>query len=274
MTRRQFAFVLGTTAATAFAAADDPLVKGKQIVDDAIAALGGQKFLSVENRVESGRAYSFSQSQLSGLSVAKFYTRYVPVPAGQTDSFVGQQEYQGLSKEEAFYVLFRDEGGWEVTYRGPTRLEKDQVERHKDTVLHNFLYMAKQRLKEPGMIFEYKGGDVVENTPVEIVDIIDSKNRVVKVYFHPTTKLPVRQLYVWRDATRERMDEVTRFARYREVDGTQWPYQIDRERNGQKIYQMFADSVEINQDLPEDHFAIPTDSSRPFKPGKTDKKKR
>jgi hypothetical protein len=84
----------------------------------------------------------------------------------------------------------------------------------------------------------------------------------------------VRQLYVWRDATRERMDEVTRFARYRDVDGTQWPYQIDRERNGQKVYQMFADSVEINQDLPEDHFAIPTPSSRPFKPGKIEKKKR
>jgi hypothetical protein len=37
---------------------------------------------------------------------------------------------------------------------------------------------------------------------------------------------------------------------------------------------MFADSVEINQDLPEDHFAIPTEASRPFKPGKTEKKKR
>lgn len=271
MTRRQFALF---TAGAAAAFGQDPLVKGKQLVDDAIAALGGPKFLAMQNRVESGRAYSFFQSQLSGLSVAKFYTRYLPVPAGQTDSFVGQQEYQGLGKEEAFYVLFRDEGAWEVTYRGPTKIDKDQVDRHKDTVLHNFFYMAKQRLKEPGMIFEYKGSDVVENTPVEIVDIIDAKNKVVKVYFHPTTKLPVRQLYVWRDATRERMDEVTRFARYREVDGIQWPYQTNRERNGQKIYEMFADSVEMNADLPEDHFAIPTESSRPFKPGKVEKKKR
>jgi hypothetical protein len=273
MTRRQFA-LLGASAAVAWAVDEDPQVKGKRIVDDAIAALGGEKFLTVRNRVERGRAYSFFQSELSGLAVAAIYTRYVPVPEGQTDSFVGQQEYQGLGKEEAYYVVFRDEGAWEVTYRGPTKIDKDQVERRRDTVLHNFLYIARQRLKEPGMIFEYKGSDVVDNGPVEIVDIIDAKNRVVKVYFHPTTKLPVRQLYVWRDATRERMDEVTRFARYREVDGIQWPFQTDRERNGQKVYQMFADSVEINQDLPEDHFAIPTEASRPFKPGKTEKKKR
>src|SRR6185312_683775 len=141
---------------------------------------------------------------------AKIYTRYVPVPEGQTNSFVGQQEYQGLGKEEAYYAVFRDEGAWEVTYRGPTPIDKDQVDRHKDTVLHNFLYIARERLKEPGMIFEYKGGDVVDNAPAEIVDIIDSKNRVVKVYFHPTTKLPVRQLDVWRDAERVRIDEVTR----------------------------------------------------------------
>lgn len=260
--------------AAALAFGEDAQVRGRQIIDDAIAVLGGQKFLDVENLVESGRAYSFYQSQLSGLSVAKFMTRYVPVEAGKTDSFVGQQEYQGLGKEESFYVLFRDEGAWEVTYRGPTKLDKDQVERHKDTVLHNLFYILRKRLNEPGMVFEYKGSDVIDNTPVNIVEIIDAKNKVVTAYFHPTTKLPVRQLYVWRNAARERFDEVTRFSRYREVDGTQWPFQIHRERNGQKIYEMFADSVQINQNLPEDHFAIPTDASRPFKPSKTQKKKR
>jgi hypothetical protein len=263
-------FTAGAGAAAAFA--EDPQVKGKQLVNDAIEALGGQKFLKVQNRVESGRAYSFFQSELSGLSLAKIYTRYVPVDADKTDTVVGQQEYQGLGKEEGFYVVFREEGAWEVTYRGPTRIDKDQIDRHKDTVLHNFLYMARQRLNEPGMIFDYKGSDVIENTPVETVDIVDAKNRVVTVYFHPTTKLPVRQLYVWRNAERERMDEVTRFSRYRDVDGTQWPSQINRERNGQKVYEMFADSVEINRQLPEDHFAIPTESSRPFKPGKIEKK--
>jgi hypothetical protein len=76
----------------------------------------------------------------------------------------------------------------------------------------------------------------------------------------------VRQDWVWRDPqTRERNVEVTRFSRYREVAGTQWPFQMHRERNGQKTYEMFADSVKVNQDLDGELFAIPTADTRPKK---------
>jgi hypothetical protein len=161
--------------------------------------------------------------------------------------------------------VHREEGGWEVTYRGPTKLEKEQVVRYKDSAMHNIFYILRNRLKEPGMEFEWRGSDVIENTPMNIVDIIDSQNRVVTAYFHPTTKLPLRQKWEWRDPeTRERFDELTRFSRYREVDGTQWPYQINRERNGTKVYEMFADTVLINQAMDEKRFAIPDADSRPI----------
>jgi hypothetical protein len=254
--------------------AQDAQVKGRQIVDAAIKALGGEKFLTVQNRIESGRAYSFAFDQLSGLSVARFYTRYIPIDPAKSGIELAQQEYQGLGKEEAFYRVFRQEGGWEVTYRGPTELEKEQVARYHDSILHNVFYIFRNRLKEPGMVFEYKGSDVIENTPMSIVDIIDSKNRVVTVYFHPTTKLPLRQKWEWRDETRERNEELTRFSRYRAVDGTQWPFQINRERNGRKIYEMFADSVAINQPIDEQRFAKPDASSRPFKTPTDNRKKR
>jgi len=250
----------------ALVVAQDAQVKGRQIVDDAIKALGGDKFLSVQNRVETGRAYSFFLDELSGLSVARFYTRYVPVDPAKSGSELAQQEHHGLGKDEAFYRVFREEGAWEVTYRGPTKIEKEQVERHHDATLFNIFYILRNRLKEPGLVFEARGSDVIENTPVNLVDIIDSKNRVVTVYFHPTTKLPLRQSFVWRDPeTRERFEEVTRFARYRDVSGTQWPFQTNRERNGRKIYEMFADSVVINQKIDEKRFAIPDVNSRPIK---------
>src|SRR5262249_53268835 len=58
--------------------------RGKQVIDDAVAALGGAKFLAMEDRVEAGRAYSFYREQLSGLSIAKIYTRYLGVAPGKT----------------------------------------------------------------------------------------------------------------------------------------------------------------------------------------------
>jgi hypothetical protein len=101
---------------------------------------------------------------------------------------------------------------------------------------------------------------------VNVVDVIDSENRVVTVYIHGATKLPVRQDWVWRDpVTRERNVEVTRFSRYRDVAGTQWPFQMHRERNDRKTYEMFAETVTINQDLDGNLFAIPDENTRPPK---------
>jgi hypothetical protein len=100
--------------------------------------------------------------------------------------------------------------------------------------------------------------DVVENQPVELVDITDAQNRVITVAFHHSTKLPVRQVWIWRDPqTKERNEEITRFSRYRSVDGIQWPQQMNRERNGEKVYDIFSETVLFNQDFPDDLFANP-----------------
>ncbi len=40
--------------------------KGKRIVNECLDALGGDRYLNMENREEAGRAYSFYREQLSG----------------------------------------------------------------------------------------------------------------------------------------------------------------------------------------------------------------
>ncbi|MBZ5634375.1 MAG: hypothetical protein LAO55_14735 [Acidobacteriia bacterium] len=243
--------------------------RGKKVVDDAIAALGGQKFLNMQDRIEKGRAYSFFHDQISGLSVAKIYTRYIYVAPDRTGIDLGIQEREAFGKNEDYYVLFRQEGAWEVTFRGPKELEKDRVQRYRDTTLNNVLYIFRQRLHEPGIIFESQGSDVVENQPVDVVNITDSHNRVVRVYFHQTTKLPVQQSWVWRDPeTKEREEEVTRFSRYRQTGGIQWPQQMRRERNGEKVYEIFSESVTMNQELADNLFAVPGPDTKPDPPRK------
>jgi len=256
-------------AAASLTNAESMEERGRKVIDDAITALGGQKFLAMQDRIETGRAYSFFHDELSGLSVAKIYTRYIPVPPNRTGIELGIQERQAFGKNEDYYVLFRQEGAWEVTFRGPKELEKDRVQRYRDTTLNNVFYILRQRLHEPGIIFESRGSDVVQNQPVDAVDITDSENRVVRVYFHQTTKLPVQQSWVWRDpATKERDEEVTRFSRYRQTNGIMWPQQMHRERNGEKTYEIFAESVTVNQGLPDELFAVPGPDTRPAPPRK------
>ena len=241
----------------AFAAETPAETRGKKVIDDTIAALGGDKFLQMQDRVETGRAYSFYRDSLSALSIAKIYTRYLTVDPTKSAHELGVRERQSFGKNEDSAVVLREDGGANITYRGPKPIPVEDFERYRETTLHNIFYILRQRLHEPGMDFEFVGSDVVDRVPVDIVDVIDAENFTVRVFIHQTTKLPVKQSFSRLDPkTRDRDEEVTRFDRYREDQGIQWPQQITRERNGDKIYQIFADSVAFNQDLTDDLFTI------------------
>jgi hypothetical protein len=242
-------------------AADTSAERGKHTIDQAVAALGGDRFLNMQDRVESGRAYSFYRDRLSGLSFAKIYTRYLIRPEPPVNAFLGIREREAFGKKEDSAVLLTETEGYNVTYRGAYPLSQDEYERFRESTLRNVFYILRQRLGEPGLTFEARNADVIDNQPVEIVDITDNDNRVVTVYFHFSTKLPVRQVTVRRDPhTNQPIEEVTRFNKYRGVaGGIMWPYEIERERNGEKIFEIFSDSVAIDKGLTDNLFTLPAD---------------
>lgn len=232
--------------------------RGKRVIDNCVQALGGDAFLHMENRVESGRAYSFYRERLSGLSIATIYTRY-DTDVTDTAHELAQHERENFDKRQDYGVLFGAHEGWDVTYRGARPLPKDTYARYKDTTLHDIFYILRIRLHEPGMIIEGRGSDVLDNVPVDIVDITDADNQTTTVYIHQSTKLPVRQVFYRRDpVTKDKNEEVTLFTKYRKVGGIQWPFTIERERNGEKIFQIFSDEVEVNsKKAVESLFALP-----------------
>lgn len=229
--------------------------RGKRVVYASLDALGGVAYRHMDDRVEAGRAYSFFNQQLSGLSLAKIYTRYLaPVP-GQ----LSVRERQTFGKGEYDAILFNEMGAWELTFRGARPLADERYDTYKDTTLRNIFYILRQRLDEPGLTFYSQGSDLYLRQPVEIVDITDAENRSVTVYFSQTDKLPIRQVFKRRNPEFKDFDEeVTLFAKYRDIGGgVKWPFDIRRERNGQKTYEVFSDSVEINKDLTDNLFTLP-----------------
>jgi len=271
MTRRSFLVSAGSLA-FGQSAPTKAEIRGKKAIDDALAALGGNTYLNMADRTESGRAYSYYRDEISGFSIAKIYTRYFTVAPTKSGEELGQKEKEVFGKTEDTSVLFLENAGWDISWRGSKQMEQDRFDRYRESTLRNVLYIFRQRLQEPGMIFEFQGSDVIENLPVDIVDITDSQNRLVRVQFHQSTKLPVRQTYKRKNAvTKEQDEEVTLFARYFDAGGVQWPHQIHRERNGDKTYEIFSESVKINRDLTDSFFAAPEPGA--VKPGAKPKKK-
>ena len=242
-------------AAALMARGETPADRGKRVVNEALQALGGDAYRRVDDRVEAGRAYSFYREQLSGLSIAKIYTRYLAPLPGQ----LAQRERQAFGKDEYSSVLFNENGAWEITFRGARPLADERYDAYKDSTLRNIFYILRQRLDEPGLAFYSQGADLYLNQPVEIVDITDADNRTVTVSFSQTTKLPVRQLFKRRNTEYKDFDtEETAFSKYRDVGGgVKWPFDVRRERNGEKIYEIFSDSVEINKNLKDNLFTLP-----------------
>jgi hypothetical protein len=242
------------------AVSSSPQERGKRAIDETLAALGGERFLAVQDRAETGRAYSFYRERLSGLSLATIYTRYVQRPEPPVPGTVWVRERQSFGKNErSGAVLFADGKGYQITFRGARPVSQETEDRYQDSTLHNVFYILRQRLGEPGLAFDYRGTDRIDNRPVEIVDISDADNRTVTVYLDHFTKLPIRQLYVRRDPkTRDRIEEVTLFSKYRDVGGgVQWPLDIQRLRNDEKIFEMYSETVEINKGVSQSLFVLP-----------------
>jgi hypothetical protein len=236
-------------------AAETARERGKRVVNEALEALGGKAYLAMEDRQESGRAYSFWNSRITGLTIAHIYTRYLAPEPGK----VSMRERQNFSKDQSYGVLFNEQGGWEITFRGARPLPDARVAMWRDSALRNIFYILRQRLNEPGMDFYSQGADRYENQPVEIVDITDANGVTVTVYFSQLTKLPLRQVFRRRNPDDKMFDkEETSFARYRDVGGgVKWPEDIRRTRNGDKIFEMYSESVKINQNLKDDLFTLP-----------------
>jgi len=246
--------------AAAPAPADDPAAKGRELVLQSLAALGGDRFLAVRDRIEDGRAYSFFNEKLAGLSRARIYTRYLIAPDPPVAAFLGQRERQTwvFGRDESAYVLLDENRGYNVTFRGAKPIPDEDYARYRESLLHNVFYILRMRLKEPGMGYESRGIELYNNVPVDVVDIYDNDNRTVTVYFDESTHYPVRQSWLRRNAvSRERDEEVTVFSKFRDTKGVKWPWVTLRERNGERIYEIFCEAVEIDTGVSDEKFTLP-----------------
>ena len=235
--------------------------RAERVIREAVAALGGDAFLAMADRVEEGRGYSFQHERLAGLARVKYSTRYLTRPEPMTPEFFGVRERRSMGKNDANYIVYNETGGFEISFRGAKPIDAETVASYRETVLHNVLYILRMRLGEPGLVFDSLGLDRFNNLPCELVEITDAANRTTRVWFQESTKLPIRQIWTRRDPKfRNVIEEVTVFDKYRDVGGgVKWPYVTSRERNGQRIYEMFDETVSINQGLTDDLFTTSAD---------------
>src|SRR6476646_595963 len=170
--------------------------KGRQVVDRAVAALGGDRFLQMHSRMASGRIYSFFHDEMNGYDVTTLYTEYLD---NKPAKGLWVRERELLGKKRDYSYLYLEDQGWDVTFRGARPLSDEIWERYVRTTRNDILYLLRFRRDEPGMLYDYIGSEVHISTHVEVVDVTDASGNTVHVLFDHNTLLPVRQSFSWLD---------------------------------------------------------------------------
>jgi hypothetical protein len=232
--------------------------KAKAIIEQAIAALGGQTYLTIRDREQQGRGYSFHHGRPNG-SGGVFWS-FTELP---------DKERVEITKERDIAELYVGKKGWEITYKGPRFIEQkdldDYLRRRRfslDTVLRTWI-------NDPSVVLLFEGPAVAAQHPATQITLINSQNESVTLYFDTDTHLPVKKSFSWRDPVdRQKNLEEEVYENYRQVSGVMAPYNLTRYFNGDMASQRFLNSVTINQGLDQAMFD-PNSRYNPSKaPGK------
>jgi len=235
--------------------------KAKEILNQAIDALGGPAYLNVRDVTAEGRVSQFGHSgDLNGFGKGIDYAQ---------PPFKDRSE--NLPKRNIINV-FNGDKGWTLDRGGVSEATITDLATFQEDVKKDIDNILRHRIHEPGMIFRYGGLDVVDYQESDWVEMVDSDNRTIRIAIARNTHLPVRKVVDTRNAnTRMRTEEVEFYSNYQPINGIQTPFQLTRERNGIKVYQIFLDKIEYNTNLSDSLFTKESLEERWAKVGKKEK---
>jgi hypothetical protein len=229
---------------TAILMPEQSAAKAKQLLEQVVVALGGQAYLSVRDVTCTGKLSQFGHSgELNGYE--KFIDYEIPPDKDRTEN---------LPKRNLIDIRNGDKG-WSLDRGGVSDLPQTTLARDKEDDQKDIDNILRHRVKEPDMIFRYAGSDVVDLHEVDWVELVDHDNRTIRIAIAKGTHLPVRKVVVTRDPNTElRSEETEYYSLYHPLGGVMTPFQITRERNGIKIYQVFFDECQYNTNLSDSLF--------------------
>jgi hypothetical protein len=213
--------------------------RARQLIQEAIQALGGQGYLNVRDQTCVAQVSFFGHSGALD-NYEKIYDY----------SIEPDKERIEYSSKRNIIDVFNGKHGWTLDHGGVSDASPEALADYQAGLHRDINYLFRHRLNEPGLIFRYAGPDVVDLKQVQWVEIVDEQDQTTRIALDLFSHLPIRAVYITRDpVTRERNEEVEYFSNYQPVQGVETPFQDTRVRNGQKTFQAFIAHCSYNTGL-------------------------
>ena len=261
-----------TTSLASQASAQNPdtmmpeqsIAKGKQILNDLIAALGAAGYTDVRESECSGRRVLFGHSgEVVGNIEFAELRRY---PDKVRTEYVGKSRFNllpyligidglDLAHGGIFVTLFNANHGWTFDRSGVNEMPAGSISDFQEQVKRNIDDLLRLRLKEPGISLRFAGNDTVDLKQVDWVEINDGQERKFRLAVDRSTHLLIRSVVITKDEEYQQLNEdVSIYSKYQLKDSVWTPLQISREHNGRRSVQIFYDSCKYNPGFADDIF--------------------
>jgi hypothetical protein len=225
--------------------------KAKDVIAQAVKAMGGENYLNVKNTYSSGRYFSFDREGRKGYAAYMDWTVYKPV----------KSRFQMGEGKRRLVTIYNLELGKGWTLEGKDTIEDtkpEEIENFKKLVNRDWNILIRNRIDEDGMNLYYYGPDEVSGSgEVEAVEFLDSTNQSVIMYFDTKTHLPVKTETHVTDKMGIRHKEESEFFTWHTIQNVHTPLRIDTRIDGQVSQQNFVEKLEYNVSIPGDYFLEP-----------------
>jgi len=239
--------------------------KGKQILRDLIAGLGGPGYTEVRESECSGLRALFGHSgDLTGYINFMDFRQY-PDKArieysrkGRNTILLSLIGLDGLDFAHGGIViaLYNGDRGWSYDRSGVSELPVTSVTDFQEAAKRSVDNLLRFRLKEPGLSIRFGGNDTVDLRQVDWVEINDSEGRKYRLAVNRSTHLLDRVIVSTEDTENQQVnDDTTIYSNYQLKDSAWTPMQFSREHNGRRTAQFFLDSCRYNPGFPQDLFS-------------------
>jgi len=239
-----FAAAAGARAQQGVLTPDQSAAKAKQVIQQAIDALGGQTYLNVRDQTCEGRVAFFGHnSQLINYQTVFDYNLFP------------DKERTEYSKKRNVIDVYNGDKGWSLDRGGVSDASADAIAEFQQGLKRDINHLFRFQMKEPGLDYQYNGRDIVDLKEADWVEVTNPEHLTIRIAVSRLTHLPISAEYISRNPkTHERTVETEMFSNYQKVEGIETAFQDTRSRDGNKTFQFFVTNCHYNTGLNPDFF--------------------
>lgn len=234
--------------------------KGRALLGEMVAALGGEAWLDRQTWVFSGRTAKFYKGQ-PDVGAPQFEEYYRAEPFGERVVMISHYGAVVAKDHRDVVDVWTSEGGYEITYKGTAALPAEEGAEFARWRGHSVDVVVKEWLKEPDTMVTYVGSKMVERHLADEVSVLSASGDAVTLELDQSTHLPLSVGFQWRDLVyKDWNTDVQEFADYHAIQGIMTPYSVITMHNGDMTGEKFLTKAVYNVTLAAKLF----DASQPL----------